>query len=82
MSAPAAKAFSLPVMTMAPICGSWSNAVERLAELADQRRIERIERLRPVEPDEAHGVMSFDEDILIGHGIPLADPTCVSEADR
>ena len=37
MSAPAAKAFSLPVIIMAPMASSASIGLDRLRQLADQR---------------------------------------------
>ena len=59
MSAPAAKARSLPVRTIAPMAGSTFEAVEGRAQLADQLGIERVERIGPVErddPDRCRGV--------------------------
>ena len=53
MSAPAAKAFSLPVMTMQPMPASASNAEQRRAELVHQRVVQRIELLGPVQRDQA-----------------------------
>ena len=46
-------------------------AVDRLAELGVQRQVERIERLRTVEPDDADPAFGFDDDVLIAHGLPL-----------
>ena len=46
--------------------------VERLHGLAQflyQRGIERIERLRPVEPDDSDLAAGLDDDVLIGHGL-------------
>src|SRR5262249_45813364 len=42
-------------------------AVERRAELANQRVAKRVERLRPIERDEADGAAGFDEDVLVTH---------------
>ena len=64
MSAPAANAFSEPVMTMQPMPSSASKRVGRRRELAHQRGVERIERLRPVEPDDADPPARFDDDVL------------------
>ena len=51
MSAPAAKAFSLPVMTMQPMPSSASKASSAVDMLVDQLRVERVERIGTVEPD-------------------------------
>ena len=45
---------------------------DRLGELGVERRIERIERLRPVEPDDTDAPVGLDQNVLIGHGIALA----------
>ena len=66
MSAPAAKAFSLPVMTIAPMRGVAVERGERAAELAGQRLVERVHALRPVEADDADAVARFDDDVLVG----------------
>ena len=42
-------------------------AVERLVQLGDQRGIERVQRLRPVERDEADPAARLDDDVLVGH---------------
>ena len=53
MSAPAANAFSLPVITMQPMPSSASKAFSACAELVHQRVVQRVELLRPVQRDEA-----------------------------
>ena len=68
MSAPAAKAFSDPVSTIAPIAGIALEGVQRGVELLDQRARKRVQRLRPVEPDEADAAMGLDDDVGVGHG--------------
>ena len=77
MSAPAAKAFSLPVMIMQPMSGSASNLRIACAQLRLEREVERVERLRPVEPDDADAAFGFDQDILIVHALYL-DLACVT----
>ena len=62
MSAPAAKAFSLPVMTIAPIASSASKAASASRQFADQLLVQRIQRLRPVERDQADGTARLDDD--------------------
>ena len=54
MSAPAANAFSLPVMTMQPMPSSASKPRQRAAELVHQRVVERVELLGPVQRDQCH----------------------------
>ena len=61
MSAPAANAFSDPVITMAPIFGSPSKAGKRRQQFIQHLGIQRIERLRPVQGDEADLATRFDE---------------------
>ena len=63
MSAPAANAFSEPVMTMQPILSSASNASTAAREFAHQRAVERVERLRPIEPDQADPAARLDDDV-------------------
>ncbi len=46
-------------------------AVERLGEFGHQRAVERIERLRAVEPDDADPAFGLDDDVLVAHGLPL-----------
>ena len=41
---------------------------ERRVEVLDQGRRQRVQGLRPVEPDEADGAMCFDKDVGVGHG--------------
>jgi GTP cyclohydrolase II len=53
MSAPAAKAFSLPVMTMQPMASSASKAFSACAELIHQLVVQRIQLLGPVQRDHA-----------------------------
>ncbi len=66
MSTPAAKAFSLPVMTMQPMAGSVSNVFERAVELADEERVQRVQRVRPVERDEPDLALARDNERLVG----------------
>ena len=68
MSAPAANAFSEPVIRMQPMLASASNAVDRGVELGDQRGVERVQRLRPVEADDADAAFGFDDDGFGAHG--------------
>ena len=74
MSAPAANAFSEPVITMQPMSSSASKAVDRGDELRHERGIERVERLRPVEPDDADPALRLDDDGLVAHGL---SPACL-----
>ena len=67
MSAPAANAFSEPVMTMQPILSSASKASTACSKLAHQRAVERIERLRPVEPDQSDPAACLDDDVFGAH---------------
>ncbi len=41
--------------------------LQRGIELAHQHRIQRIERLRPVERDQAHAALRFDQQRLVTH---------------
>ena len=54
MSAPAAKALSLPVMTNRADAGVAVEALERAAQLRHERGAERVQLLRPVKRDHAH----------------------------
>ena len=65
MSAPAANAFALPVITIAPIAVVGIECSERRAELVHQRIVQRIELLRPVERDEADAAARLDEDVFV-----------------
>jgi hypothetical protein len=47
MSAPAAKAFSEPVMTMAPMPSSDSKSFRAAVSLVHHLVVERVERLQP-----------------------------------
>ena len=42
--------------------------LERCVEVLDQRRRQRIQHLRPVEPDEADAAVGLDDDVGVGHG--------------
>ena len=66
MSAPAAKALSLPVITMAPIALSASKASKLLAEFPHQRVAQRVQRRGPVEADQPDPAMGFDDDVFVG----------------
>ena len=48
--------------------GVGLEGVDRGGDLGDQRGVERIERLRPVEPDDADLAARLDDDVLVGHG--------------
>ena len=41
---------------------------ERCVEVLDQRVAQRVQRLRPVEPDQADAAVGFDDDVGVGHG--------------
>jgi hypothetical protein len=69
MSAPAAKAFSLPVSTMQPMAGSASKGLQRLAQFVHQLVVERIELLGPVQRDNTHlPALGAHGDHFVGHG--------------
>ena len=72
MSAPAANAFSEPVMTMQPIASSASNASSAALSSRDQRIVQRIERLRAIETDDANAAIGFDENVFVSHGRLIA----------
>jgi hypothetical protein len=66
MSAPAAKAFSEPVMTIAPIAGSASKPFQRRNMTSPITvRVQRVQRLRAVERDEADLAARLDQDGFI-----------------
>ena len=69
MSAPAAKAFSLPVMTIAPIPGSASNSAAARGDFVHHLAVERVERLRPVQRDDADALLAVDQDGFVGHSV-------------
>ena len=71
MSAPAAKALSLPVSSMQPMFVVGVEGLDRLAQLGLERLVERVERRRPVEPDDADAAFGLDDDVLVAHGLPL-----------
>src|SRR6185312_3528244 len=50
--------------------------VNRGGKLAHQRRIERIERSRPVETDDADLAFGLDNDVLMAHGILSRSQAC------
>src|SRR5215510_11235775 len=64
MSAPAAKAFSLPVTTMQPILSSASRSSTAAANLAKDAERQCIEHLRPVQRDDADCAFGFDDDVF------------------
>ena len=68
MSAPAAKAFSDPVISRQPMLVSASKRVDRRDQFLHQRGVQRVERLRPMEADDADAAFRFDLDVLIAHG--------------
>ena len=67
MSAPAAKAFSDPVMSMQPILAIGLEAVDGVAQFADQLGIQRVEHLRPVQRDQADRPARLGGDGFVGH---------------
>ena len=71
MSAPAANAFSLPVISMQPMFVVRFECIDGLREFADQRAVERVQRLRPVEPDDADAALRFDDDVFVSHDVPI-----------
>ncbi|MFN8152105.1 MAG: hypothetical protein U0R24_13395 [Solirubrobacterales bacterium] len=64
MSAPAAKARSLPVMTMQPTIGGTVELARRRRQLVHQLRVERVQRLRPVQRDQRDAVAALEDDRL------------------
>jgi hypothetical protein len=42
--------------------------VQRLGEIVDQRLVQCVERVRPIERDEPDLAAGLDEDVLVGHG--------------
>jgi hypothetical protein len=89
MSAPAAKALSLPVMTMAPMPSSASKSISA-AQLVHQPVVQRIERLRAVQGDQAGssrtGMGSAMADIsspsLTRHSLTRATATINAQSRR
>ena len=79
MSAPAAKAFSLPVTTMQPMPSSASKALQRRAELVHQRVVQRVELLGAVQRDQAGLARAvaahFGEDGFVVHRV-AGEPDC------
>ena len=70
MSAPAAKAFSEPVMTIAPM--PWIGSKARVPRhFGEDLRVQRVQRLRPIERDQADLAARFGDDGFVGHGDPL-----------
>ena len=61
MSAPAAKAFSLPVMTMQPMAVVGVKGLERVAQLGHQLVVQCVELLGAVQRDDAH-LVAFGAD--------------------
>ena len=51
--------------------GVGLEGVERVRQVGHQRAVERIERLRAVEPDQADLAAGFDNDVLVSHGVSL-----------
>ena len=87
MSAPAAKAFSEPVIRMQPMPSSASKRRDRLRQFGIERGVERVERLRPVEPDDADATLGFDGDGFVAHGLTYSisndanvPPSCPHDA--
>ena len=48
--------------------GIGLKAIDRLGQIAHQSAVERIERARPIEPDQADAAMRFNNDVLAAHG--------------
>ena len=69
-SAPAAKAFSEPVTTMARTRAEASISVSASPSSLEELLVERVERLRAVEPDERDMVLDLDDQRLVGHRRP------------
>ena len=64
MSAPAAKAFSLPVEQDAADLVVGLEIVDRGGDLAKHAERQRIEHLRAVERDDADRAFAFDNDVF------------------
>ena len=69
MSAPAANAFSLPVMIDHRDRRIGVERRERRAELVGERVVQRVQLLRTVEADEADALARLDDDVLVVHGV-------------
>ena len=70
MSAPAANALSLPVITMQPMPSIGLEAVERRVDARSiSVAVERVQRLRAVEGDEPHAAARLDDDGFVSHGV-------------
>src|SRR5262249_46322231 len=50
--------------------GVGVEGLDRAEELVLERDVERIERLRPIEADDADAAAAFDDDGLRAHGCP------------
>jgi len=64
MSAPAAKAFSLPVSRMQPILSSAFEVVDRGGDLPEHPEGQRIKHLRAVQRDDADRALALDNDVF------------------
>ena len=64
MSAPAAKAFSLPVSRMHPILSSASRSSIGGGDLPEHAERQRIEHFRAVQRDDADRALAFDNDVF------------------
>ena len=71
MSAPAANALSLPVMTIARDRVVGVEPLERVLELHGERVVQRVHALRPVETDETDAIARLDDDVLVSHATLL-----------
>ena len=67
ISAPAAKAFSLPVSTRQSWVGIGIIGGEGGDQLAQHLGVERVQRLRAVEAQQRDGAMLFGKEGFIGH---------------
>jgi len=45
--------------------------IDGIRDLHHHRGIERIERVRPVQPDQADPTLGLDDDVLVAHGAAL-----------
>jgi hypothetical protein len=56
--------------------------IDRVRELFDQRGAQRVQRLRPVEGDEADRTAPFDKDVFIGHRLRIPPDVCCGYVSR
>jgi hypothetical protein len=70
MSAPAAKTFSFPVMTMTCDGVVGVQLLEGILQVDGERIVERVHPRRAVEANESDAIVCFDENVFIGHCAP------------